>query len=140
MNQAGLDLVKHYEGFRTDAYLCPAGIVTIGYGHTGGVELGDCIRQKDAEQLLIAELEKFEAGLRCSGTENQLSAMTCLAYNIGIPAFSTSTVRRKHVQNDFRGAGEAFLLWDKATIAGKLMVLPGLVKRRMAEKALYLCP
>lgn len=135
MNAAGLALVKHYEGFRGDAYLDVAGVPTIGFGHTMGVELGDTITEQEAEALLVSELERYRP--TCAGTENQLSAMQSLAYNIGVPAFMTSTVKRKHLAGDYAGAGDAFLLWDKATVQGKLIVLPGLVKRRRAERQLY---
>jgi lysozyme len=132
MNQAGLDLLKHYEGFRENAYLDMVGVPTIGYGFTKGVKLGDRMTAAEAEVRLAEELERFTPD--CDGTHNQLAAMTCLAFNIGKSAFDGSTVKRKHLAGDFAGAADAFLLWNKA--GGK--VVPGLVKRRTSERELYL--
>ncbi len=134
MNQAGIDLLKNYEGFRANAYLDMVGQPTLGYGFTKGVELGDTITTVEADARLRDELAVFERGLGLDGTENQLSAMTCLAYNIGLGAFKGSTVCRLHIKGDFDGAADAFRMWDRA--GGQ--VVPGLVRRREAERALYL--
>ncbi len=58
--QAGIDLIKKYEGCRLDAYKCPAGVWTIGYGHTGDVQPGQQITQAQADAILIVDLERFE--------------------------------------------------------------------------------
>lgn len=134
MNQAGLDLLKHYEGFRENAYLDMVGVATVGYGFTKGVKLGDKMTQAEADARLMAELAHYEPD--CAGTENQLAAMCCLSYNIGKTAFDNSTVKRLHLKGDFAGAADAFLMWSKA--GGH--IVPGLVKRRTAERALYLTP
>ncbi len=140
MNDAGIDLLKDFEGFRERAYLDVVGIPTIGYGFTQGVKLGDHMTQAEGQERLKAELAEFEGGVTaaCSRqpSENQLAALVCLAYNIGINAFRKSTVLRLHNAGDFSGAADAFRLWCKA--GGR--VVTGLVNRREAERALYLTP
>jgi len=132
MNQAGLDLLKNYEGFRSDAYRDLVGVWTIGYGFTQGVKPGDHMTQAEGDARLLKELEQYAPGV--DGTDNQLSAMTCLAWNIGKPSFDHSTVKRLHVARDFQGAADAFRMWTLA----KGKVIYGLVRRREAERALYL--
>ena len=134
MNEAGLQLLKDYEGFRSDAYLDMVGVPTIGYGFTAGVKLGDHMTVAEADARLADEVSKFENGLGLDGTENQLSAMTCLAYNIGLGNFSISTVKNRHICGDFQGAADAFRMWSKA--GGR--EVPGLIRRREAERSLYL--
>lgn len=134
MNQAGLDLLKNYEGFRGDAYRDLVGVWTIGYGFTQGVKPGDHMTQEEGDARLLKDLESYAPGVE--GTENQLAAMTCLAWNIGKPSFNHSTVFRKHQEGDFLGAAEAFRMWTKA--GGHTVY--GLVRRREAERALYLTP
>jgi lysozyme len=134
MNQAGIDLLKNYEGFRENAYLDLVGVPTIGYGFTQGVRLGDHMTPEQGEFRLKAELSKFGLGLGVEGTENQVAAMTCLAYNIGLGNFGGSTVKRLHLKKEYQGAADAFRNWDKA--GGK--VVYGLVRRRESERELYL--
>lgn len=134
MNQAGLDLLKNYEGFRADAYLDMVGVPTIGYGFTKGVQLGDHMTTIEADARLRDEVAEFENGLACGGTENQIAALTCLAYNIGLGNFTASTVRREHIAGNFQAAADAFRMWDMA--GGR--IVPGLVRRREAERTLYL--
>ena len=144
INDAALDLIKEFEGFRAHAYVDPVGIVTIGYGTTGragvGIDpkLGDTITEEQAEGYLMRALEKFAAhiapAMKREPTENQYGAMLSLAYNIGPGAFVKSSVLRRFNAGDIAGAAEAFLMWNKA--GGK--VLKGLVRRREAERALFL--
>lgn len=134
MNQAGYDLLRSFEGFRPDAYLDIVGVPTIGYGFTKGVHLGDHMNEDEANARLEIEVGAFEQGMHETGTENQLAAMTCLAYNIGLAHFLTSTVRRLHEQEDFQGAANAFRMWNMA--GGR--IVPGLARRREAERLLYL--
>ena len=142
VNDKGIAIIKEFEGCKLKAYLCPAGIPTIGYGHTGpDVKIGDIITQPQAEKLLRQDLEKFADGVaKAVGsaamprtTENQFAAMVSLAYNIGVGAFKTSSVLRAHKEGNIKAAAASFKLWNKA--GGK--VLPGLVRRRAAEAALY---
>lgn len=141
MNQAGIDLLKHFEGFSGVAYPDPAtggDPWTIGYGFTKGVKPGDVITLADAEDRLKVEMAEFEGGvLTCCNrlpSPNQLAAMTSLVYNIGLANFRSSTVLRRHNAGENFAAAGAFLLWNKA--AGKVM--QGLINRREAERALYL--
>ena len=133
-------LVAEFEGFRAEAYLCPANVWTIGYGFTSGVKPGDVITREEADARLDAELAHFASGVRPllkrPATPNQFGAMVSLAFNIGIAGFAKSSVLRLHNAGDFEGAARAFAMWNKA--GGK--VLPGLVRRRAAEADLYLTP
>jgi lysozyme len=125
-----------------NAYKCPAGVWTIGFGHTKGVKEGDKITREKASDLLLKDLDIFSPGVEKAigvegmkhTTENQFSAMVSLAYNIGLSAFESSSVLRKHKEKNYDGAAYSFLLWNKA--GGK--VLNGLVHRREMEKWLYL--
>jgi lysozyme len=138
ISQEGIDLIKEFEGCSLKAYRCPAGILTIGYGHTGKhVTQGMVITQFEAENLLKSDLVRFEEAVtRSAGPayQNQFDAMVSLAYNIGTAAFAKSSVARLHSHGQYTGAASAFLLWNKA--GG--MVLAGLVRRRKAERNLYL--
>lgn len=135
---AGIALIKQFESCVLKAYKCPAGIWTIGYGHTGPeVHEGLTISKMEAGTLLNMDLEKFDRAvlLKCpTASPEQHSAMVCLAFNIGIGAFNKSSVARNHNAGNFNEAAQSFALWNKA--GGK--VLAGLVKRRAAEAALYL--
>ena len=113
---------------------------TVGFGFTRNVDMDTRMSRYAASTRLIDELEEFAsavAGL-CSvvPNENQLAAMTDLAYNVGVSAFKRSTVLRAHNGGDFTAAARAFSLWNKA--GGK--VLAGLERRRKAEAVLYLTP
>ena len=134
----GLALVAQFEGFRPNAYLCPAGVPTIGYGFTEGVKLGDTMTQKAATARLLVELTHFAGSVYafCSAsvTQSQLDAMTSLAYNIGLTAFARSSVLRMHNIGAAEACGRAFSLWTK--VDGQ--VLRGLTTRRTKEAALYL--
>ncbi|MCE5180594.1 MAG: lysozyme [Betaproteobacteria bacterium] len=140
INDLGLELIQHFEGFVPAAYKCPAGVWTIGYGSTGPhVKRGMTITQDEAEELLLRDIARFEKAVDAatydvSTTDNQFAALVSLAFNIGIGAFSRSTVLRKHRYGETKGAADAFLMWTKA--AGR--TLSGLVRRREAERRLYL--
>lgn len=142
INAEGLDLIKDYEGLRLEAYRCPAGIWTIGYGHTLDVSPGDTITRAQADAYLASDLKGFAASVRklckVKPNPNQLAAMTSLAFNIGTGAFQKSTVLKRHNAGDTTAAANAFGMWNKATVNGKKVVLPGLVSRRAREAALYL--
>jgi len=142
-NKAGLELLKSFEGKKLAAYKCPAGIWTIGYGHTSAagapdVKAGMTITAEEADEILARDLGKFEEAVEkaisVKVTENQFSAMVSLCYNIGPGAFAKSSVVRHHNEGHHEQAAAAFLMWNKA--GGK--ELPGLTRRREAEKKLYL--
>jgi lysozyme len=141
VNNAGLALVKSFEGLFLDAYRDIAGVWTIGWGHTGGVYKGQRVTQREAEMLLVIDLTEAaaEVALRAPySTDNQFAAMVSLAFNIGIYGYRGSTVLRKHKASDFAGAAKAFELWNKAHVDGELVAVRGLTRRRKAEAALYL--
>lgn len=136
-NDRGLNLIKDFEGCRLKAYLCPAGVWTIGYGHTQGVKPDMVITQLDAERFLRQDLKRFEDAIstlvKVSLTPNQFSALVSFVYNVGINAFKNSTLLRKLNQKDYKGAANELLRWDK--VNGKPLL--GLTKRRIAEKDLF---
>lgn len=140
MNAAGMNILKECEGLYLNAYKCPAGVWTIGYGCTEGVRPGMSITEPEAEALLRKELAKFEEGVeRVLGhiplNENQFSALVSLTFNCGLGAVTEgTTIRRKLEARDYQGAADGFLLWNK----GGGRVLPGLVKRREMERKLFL--
>lgn len=138
ISQAGLDLIKEFEGFEPEAYLCPAGIWTIGYGHTGDVSEGQTITEEEAEELLRQDVAFAEDAVTdyVEGdlTQGQFDALVCFVFNIGAGAFRDSTLLRLLNQGDNEGAAEQFLRWNKA--GGK--VLSGLTRRREAERELFL--
>jgi len=136
-NLAGRKIVMDAEGLRLKAYLCPAGKLTIGYGHTGDVEAHHVITQHQAEAILEVDLDRFELGvskLAPGANTNQFSAMVSLAYNIGLKAFEGSAFLREFKAGHLSAAAEQFSRW----VRGGGKVLPGLVKRRAAERALFL--
>ena len=137
INEAGLNLIKDFEGCRLKAYLCPAGVWTIGYGHTQGVKPDMVINQLQAERFLRQDLKRFEDAVtslvKVPITPNQFSALVSFTYNVGTGALYDSTLLRKLNKKDYKGAANEFLRWNKA--GGK--VLPGLTRRRLAEKDLF---
>ena len=137
-SERGLALIKKYEGLRTNAYLCPANVWTIGYGHTKGVKQGMMISHQDAEKLLKEDLAYFElavySAVKVPLTQNQFDALVSLAFNIGVGAFNQSTLLRWLNRKHYISAAEQFLRWTRG--GGK--VLPGLVKRRKEEYELFM--
>lgn len=131
-----------HEGCRLTAYKCPAGVWTIGWGETDGVQPGMRWTQPEADARLLQSLLDFtrqvQAMLTAYTTPMQLGALVSLAYNIGPAALRRSTVLRLHNAGDEAGAARAFGLWNKARVHGNLVALPGLTARRAAEAAMYL--
>lgn len=142
VNTAAHALIERDEGLVLHAYRDPAGVETIGFGHTGpDVHPGEVITPAMAEALERQDEARFAAIIdhmlgSASTTDNQFGAMCSLAYNIGDGHFARSTVLRKHLVGDYRGAAAAFALWDE--VHGQ--ILAGLVRRRTEEAALYLKP
>lgn len=134
INKSGLNLIKKYEGCRLTSYICPAGVLTIGYGHTGkDVKPNQTITKKKAISLLKKDLARFERHVQSYNyiyewTDNEFSALVSFAYNIGnidqLTAYGTRT--RSQIRT-------AMLKYVKAN--GK--TLQGLVKRRKAELKLF---
>ncbi|MEG5173271.1 lysozyme [Microcoleus sp. B3-D7] len=139
INQNGLDLIKQFEDCQLEGYLCPAGIPTIGYGHTKTAELGAIITEAEAEAMLKDDLKDAEAAVNqlvaVPINENQFSALVSFVFNIGAGAFENSTLLA--MLNAYASAttvAAQFLRWNKAD--GQ--ELPGLTRRRHAEQALFL--
>ena len=134
----GLDLIRRFEGLRLRAYLCPGGVWTIGYGHTGpDVTPGHRISGEEAEALLRDDAARFDAGVGAIAgtcTQGQHDALVSFAFNLGLGALMSSTLLKKHKAGDSEGAAAEFGRW----IHAKGKVLPGLVKRRVVEAQLYL--
>jgi lysozyme len=141
-NKAGIELIKEFEGFRGRAYKCPAGVWTIFFGHTSAagapeVKAGMTGTREEGEAVLKRDLIQYEKSvsdaIKVQLTPNQFAACVSLCYNIGGANFKKSSVARFCNAKQFDKAAEAFALWNKA--GGK--VLPGLVRRRAAEAALF---
>lgn len=125
--------IKGFEGCKLNAYKCPAGVWTIGYGHTLGVKEGMSISQEIADKLLREDLTKYESAVSkmLQGlTQPQFDALVDFAYNLGVGNLTSSTllkkIKAKATETEIRAQ---FARWNKA--GGK--VLPGLVKRRAWE-------
>jgi len=137
VSDKGLSLIKEFEGCELKAYLCPAKVWTIGYGHTKGVKPGQTITQFEADELLRMDVEDHDISDLLGDTpttQDQFDAMSSLAFNIGLTRFAGSTVLKRHKLGNKLGAANAFLMWKLSN--GR--VLPGLVRRREAERKLYL--
>lgn len=139
VSEKGINLIKIFEGCRLQAYKCPAGIWTVGYGHTGStVHQGLKISQSEADSLLKTDLiihcNNVSKLVKVPLNQNQYDALVSLEYNIGYGAFSKSTLLNLLNAKDYKGAAEQFEVWRLG--GGK--ILPGLVRRRKAEKDLFL--
>ena len=137
-------MIMQWEGCRLKAYRCPAGVLTIGFGHTGpDVKPDMTITAARAVELFNADIDKFAsrvepmvAGLRL--TQHQFDALVSLAYNIGLNGLQRSTLLKlvKANPNDPKIA-DAFMQHVNARVNGVLKPLPGLVKRRREEARHY---
>jgi lysozyme len=165
LSKAGADLMHRFEGCRNKPYLCPAHIWTIGYGHvlyqeqirlpmarvegkeTPMIRKEMPLRQEDArvwskeeiEKLFADDVASFERGVLrlvpgCVGRQGSFDALVSISFNFGLGNLQRSTIRMRANRGDWEGAADAFRAWTKG--GGK--VLPGLVKRREAEIALFL--
>lgn len=145
--QVCIELIKKWEGFKSAPYLCPSKIPTIGYGFTTYqdgqyVTLADKpITVEEADLILALKVEKFYVSVKSvvptELTENQLSALTSLAYNIGMNAFKDSTLL-KIIKKDPANAKirYEFTRWNKS----RGLALAGLISRRKDEANLYFKP
>lgn len=142
INTAGLALIKRFEGLKLHAYVCPAGVPTIGYGHTRSVTMQDVVNSRtiteaEAERLLREDLGTFEAAVgalvKVILNDNQFAALVAFTFNVGVGAFRNSTLLKKINAREFSEVRAQLARWNKA--GGK--VLPGLTKRRAAEADLF---
>lgn len=142
-SKKGIDLIKKYEGLKLTAYRCPAGLLTIGYGHTGDdVKPGMTINKEFAEILLKEDLKVFEKAIndlvKVELTQNQFDALISFIYNVGTGNFKKSILLRLINEKKFNEVSNEFMKWTKARQPGGFKELPGLVKRRTEEKKLFL--
>ena len=139
ISEAGVELVAKYEGCRLEAYKCPAGVWTIGYGHTAGVKQGDTLPSKERAKALLKEnLAKYAASVNSCVkkgmitfplNQNQFDALKSFCYNCGVGSLQKLVSGRTAAE-----VAEKMLLYNKG--GGK--VLAGLVRRREEERALFL--
>jgi lysozyme len=156
VSAATIDMIKHHEGVRTRPYRCPALLWTVGVGHViDSTHLNVPFHERknlpipagwdriltmgEVDDLLIADLARFERGVlrNCPsaiGRQGIFDALVSFSFNVGLGSLQRSTLRMKTNRGDFDEAANEFLKWTKA--GGR--VLPGLVKRRNDERALYL--
>ena len=139
ISEAGLGLIRKFEGLRLDTYDCPAGKLTIGYGHTGpDVKPGLKITDEKATALLKEDVKRFEKSVNdlvtVPMTQGMFDALVSFSYNLGAGSLQSSTLLKKLNADDKQGAAAEFLKWNKAK--GKL--LAGLTARRESERNLFL--
>ena len=140
----GLNLIKGYEGLRMSAHYAPTEQWTVGYGHVSSARHGMSVTEGDAERLLKDDIQPIEQlisdTVRAPLNQNEHDALVSLIFNIGEENWRRSTVLRKLNAGDKLGAANAFELWSKAFVSNELVTLDGLVRRRAAEKSLFLMP
>jgi lysozyme len=138
ISDMGLALIKRWEGCRLAAYQCPAGIWTIGYGHTKTAKPGMKITREQAKLLFKEDLAEFESAVTKLVTvplsQNQFDSLVSFVYNVGSNALANSTLLALLNRKNYLGAAEQFLRWTKA---GNV-TLTGLVQRRKAEYELFM--
>ncbi|MEO1188107.1 MAG: lysozyme, partial [Pseudomonadota bacterium] len=142
-SQAGLDVIKAFEGFRARSEYLPNGRWIIGYGHVRRAKKGVRVSESEAEAILreydLPPVERFV--MRCvlaPMTQNEFDALVSLAFNIGPKAFASSDVVASMNGGNRLEAAQGFDLWRQAKIGGRIQIVDALVRRRAAEKALFL--
>ena len=133
----GLSLIKKFEGCRLEAYKCSANVLTIGYGHTGGVKETDTITQSEADELLEKDVAKFEEyvedNVMVELDQSQFDALVAWTFNLGPGNLRESTMLKKLNNGDYESVPFEMRRWNKA--GGK--TLDGLIRRRQAESLLF---
>ncbi len=142
INEAGLRILKEFEGLELEAYRDIVGVLTIGYGHTKNVVEGQIISEEQADELLREDLhwaqEAVEKLVTVELSENEYSALVSLMFNIGETQFAKSTMLKRLNRGEFASAGEALEWFRKGKVDGKLVEIPGLIRRRAAERKLFM--
>ena len=137
ISQEGLSLIKKFEGCELESYKCAAGVWTIGYGSTKGVEEGMEISQERADMLLLEDVEVFEEAVNklveVPLEQNQFDALVSWTFNLGSTNLQNSTLLKVLNNEDYEGVPSQIKRWNKA--GGE--VLQGLVRRREAEALLF---
>lgn len=136
-SEQGVDLIKHFEGCELEAYLCPANVWTIGYGHTKDVKEGDVIDQEAAEAFLIEDLEEFEryvtSMVEIELKQHQFDALVAWVFNLGPGNLKSSTLLNRINYGPLSDVPFQIQRWTRS--GG--VVLEGLVRRRKAEALLW---
>lgn len=137
ISQEGISLIKKFEGCELTAYQCSAGVWTIGYGHTKGIEEGMEITQQEAEDMLVEELHEYENYINDNVTaplsQNQFDAMVSWVYNLGPANLKSSTLLKVLNAGKYDEVPFQMKRWNKA--GG--VTLEGLIRRREAESLLF---
>ena len=144
ISPAGIELIKSFEGYRHRAAQLADGRWTIGYGHTKSAREGAEVSEADATALLLYDLMAVTGAVNdwtfTPLTQNQFDALVCFAFNVGVETFRKSTVLRRVNEGSMLQAACSFEMWRKAEFEGERIVVDALVRRRAAEKALFLTP
>jgi lysozyme len=144
VSRAAIELIKRFEGYRRKAAQLPDGRWTIGYGHTLSAREGAEVSEADAEALLLYDLIIVARTLRelvyAELTRNQFDALCAFAFSIGLEAFRGSDVLKRVNEGAFTQAAFGLELWRRAAFQGERIVVDALVRRRAAEKLLFLTP
>jgi lysozyme len=144
VSRAAIELIKRFEGYRPVAARLPDGRWTIGYGHTHSAREGAQVSEQDAEALLLYDLISISHGVDeavyATLTQNQFDALCAFAFNLGLDSFRRSAVLRRVNEGASIEAAFAMELWRKAEFEGETIVVDALVRRRAAEKLLFLTP
>jgi lysozyme len=137
-SQAGVQLIKGFEGVRLNAYDDGVGVMTIGVGHIRGVQDGDIITEDQADDYLREDLSTAEGAVnrlvKVPINQAQFDALVSFTFNLGAGALASSTLLKKLNAGDYDGAADELLRWNRA--GGRIMA--GLTKRRISERMLFL--
>ncbi|WP_319421645.1 lysozyme [Pleurocapsa sp. FMAR1] len=146
ISPVAINLIKEFEGFERQAYIDTDGEAVIGYGLSQiegkPVQVGDRVSAEQANAALKAQVQEIQQELdraiKVKLSDRQLSALASLSFNVGVDYIAESTLIRKINAKDYAGAANEFLRWDKANVGGALVQMPGLTRRRQAERQLFL--
>ena len=137
ISKEGIALIKKFEGCELEAYLCPAGVLTIAYGRTKGVKENDTCTYSEAEEWLEEELTEYEDYvknlIKVDLTQNQFDSLVCWTYNLGPTNLKKSTLLKVLNEGDYDSVPSQMKRWNKSQ--GE--VLEGLIRRREAEALLF---
>jgi len=137
ISEEGLSLIKKFEGLELEAYKCAAGVWTLGYGHTAGVQEGDVWSEEQANEQLKIDMhvyaEYINDQVTCPLSQNQFDALVSWVFNLGPTNLRNSTLLKVLNSGDYEGVPAQIKRWNKA--GGK--VLEGLIRRREAEALLF---
>lgn len=141
ISDAGLSIIKRFEGLQLKAYKCPAGKYTIGWGHIDKVKASSVATVEECEEFLRQDLRAVHTAIDryvvVPLTQNQYDALASFVFNLGAGNFLKSTMLKKLNSGRYDEVPEQIMRWNKARVAGELRPLKGLTRRRAAEAALF---